>query len=599
MVPIEKVKQFMELARAYNYSSKNPIKLQLQPKYTDSEFVKILMEISNSIHMFFINLDSFEEDIKSLGRFHYLKSAKNTLESSFNSLYNCFIYQNIHIKYISAIANKINCDISEEINLIKENEALILEKFKQFEQYIDLNSKIESIINIENIEINSKNIDSPEIKKLIKNIKNEIDNSGLSKEQIFSIYNASTNLKNDIHQNYEQFKINDIYQKCYQKIRNKNINYLSSMAHKYEYMLKNENTDNKIFDFLFKKQFENSIQLDIELNSNCEYKKYIVFEDLTVLAFDKKDNLKIFENILDVENIFLEDLLKFSLRKNPSLYKFVKQKIDDDGLKNNIPLSVFLMCNNLLTNSNILKNEKFDINYLKNMSFEYADDKINSIVRNDKIKSFAYSIVSKKYEHLINNESLKIFEEFYDLEMSKKSLQNLIGVKIAAFKTSEDFNNFLNNVFDNLSEFKEDKLIEKLGLFNITPVYNKDNIYVIEVKDYYISKAFGSPQWCIVREESYFNDYANNNRQYFLFDFNRNEKDEKSMIGFTLYNNGEFYTQHMKNDNYIEVDSDLSSIRDHIVFFDKENYELSEEKLESLSQVFEIKKTSLKQELKC
>jgi len=183
--------------------------------------------------------------------------------------------------------------------------------------------------------------------------------------------------------------------------------------------------------------------------------------------------------------------------------------------------------------------------------------------------------------------------------MSKKSLQNLIGVKIAAFKTSEDFNNFLNNVFNNLSEFKEDKLLEKLDLFNVSPVYNKDNIYVIEVKDYYISKAFGSPQWCIVREESYFNDYANDNRQYFLFDFNKNEKDEKSMIGFTLYNNGEFYTQHMKNDEYMEVDSTLSSIRDYIVFFDKENYDLSDEKLDSLNKIFELKNKPLKQELKC
>lgn len=60
--------------------------------HTDSEFVKVLMEISNSINMFFSNLYSFEEDIKSLSRFHYLKSAKNTLESSFNSLYNSFIY---------------------------------------------------------------------------------------------------------------------------------------------------------------------------------------------------------------------------------------------------------------------------------------------------------------------------------------------------------------------------------------------------------------------------------------------------------------------------------------------------------------------------
>lgn len=351
MVPIEKIKKFNELARNYNYSSKNPIKLQLQPKYTDSEFVKVLMEISNSINMFFSNLYSFEEDIKSLSRFHYLKSAKNTLESSFNSLYNSFIYQNLHIKYISAIANKINCDISEEVNLIKENETLILQKFKQFEKYIDLNSRIESIINIENMEITSKTIADKEIKRLVKNIQNEIDNFGISKDEIFSIYNESTNLKNDIHSNYDQFKINDIYQKCYQKIRNKNINYLSSMAHKYEYMLKNENTDNKIFDFLFKKQFENSIQLDIDLNSNCEYKKYIVFEDLTVLTIDKKDNFKIFENILDVENTFLEDLLKFSLRKNPVLYKFIKQKINDDDLKNNIPLSAFLMCNNLLTNS--------------------------------------------------------------------------------------------------------------------------------------------------------------------------------------------------------------------------------------------------------
>ncbi len=596
---IDNIKKFNELARSYNYSNKNPLKLQVIPKITDEDFVKTLMRISDSINMFFYHLNFFDEDIKSLDKFNYLKTSRNTLKNEFNSLYNSFIYQNIHVKYINAIANKINCDLSEDLNLIKENEDLIMSKFKKFEKYIEISSIIESIVNIENIEITSKTLDNPEIKKIIKNIKNEINNSNLTKEKIKSLYNESKILKNEIYDNYENFKVNKIYESCYQKIRDKNINYLSTLAHKYEYMIKNDNNENKIFDFLFKKQFENSIQLNVDFNSNCEYKKYIVFEDLTVFTIDKKNNFKIFQNICDIENTFLEDSLNFMLRKNPSLYKFVKQKINDDGFKNDIPMSAFLMCNNILENSNILKNAKFDMNSIKDMSFEYSDDKINNIVRNDKIKSFAYSIVSKKYEHLINEDSLKFFEEFYDLNFSKKTLQSLIGVKIAAFNTSEDFNVFLSNVFNNLSEFKEEKLLEKLELFNIQPVYNKDNVYVIEVKDYPTSKAFGSPQWCIVREESYFNDYANNNRQYFLFDFNRSETDEQSMIGFTLYNNGEFYTQHMKNDSYIEVDYNLSFIRDHILFFDKETYDLPEDKIEELNQIFEIKNKSLKKEFKC
>jgi len=110
---------------------------------------------------------------------------------------------------------------------------------------------------------------------------------------------------------------------------------------------------------------------------------------------------------------------------------------------------------------------------------------------------------------------------------------------------------------------------------------------VFPVKEYKDSKSLGSPSWCIVRNESYFDSYTSyNQKQYFLYDFNKTEKENDSLIGFTLTENGDFHTQHLRNDDYLNVNKQLQDIADKIMFNHKDEFKLSPEKLKSLDETF-------------
>ena len=68
------------------------------------------------------------------------------------------------------------------------------------------------------------------------------------------------------------------------------------------------------------------------------------------------------------------------------------------------------------------------------------------------------------------------------------------------------------------------------------------------------------------------------------------------MIGFTLYNNGKFKTQHLKDDDYFDVNSELTNIRDFIVMNNKESFELSKdliEEIESRNKKYKKKSPSM------
>jgi hypothetical protein len=111
----------------------------------------------------------------------------------------------------------------------------------------------------------------------------------------------------------------------------------------------------------------------------------------------------------------------------------------------------------------------------------------------------------------------------------------------------------LKNVFQQLDGFTPENLERTINKFGIEPFYSKDNIIAFKIDKYEECKELGSPSWCIHREESYFNTYTNNDcRQFIIYDFEKDSKDVKSIIGFTTYQDGSLRTQHLKDDDYIE-----------------------------------------------
>jgi aminopeptidase-like protein len=74
-----------------------------------------------------------------------------------------------------------------------------------------------------------------------------------------------------------------------------------------------------------------------------------------------------------------------------------------------------------------------------------------------------------------------------------------------------------------------------------------------------------------------------------MYDFNRNEKDDESMIGFTIRTDGSMRTQHSKNDDYHKVDDYLQGIINKILYTEKDKYNLSQEVITQLEKEFNPK----------
>lgn len=182
------------------------------------------------------------------------------------------------------------------------------------------------------------------------------------------------------------------------------------------------------------------------------------------------------------------------------------------------------------------------------------------------------------------------FKQLKEMNVTETELQNIIGKKIAAIKTPEELDAYLLKVVGQFTGFSHEAVSSKLERAGIKPVYDEGQVLVFPVKEYKDSKELGSPSWCIVRQESYFDTYTDyDKKQYFMYDFNKNEKDNDSLIGFTLTYDGDFHTQHLRNDDYLSVDDNLQNIADKIMFLDKDDFNLSADKLESLEEKFNKK----------
>lgn len=380
------------------------------------------------------------------------------------------------------------------------------------------------------------------------------------------------------------------------EIKQKTPEVFKTMAHKFcESQL---STDNEISSFLKSKNFDDLIDVRLQLKGQSKTDN-ILFKDGSY-AYSEEGQYT--HTITEYDYYEQQNELHWSViahlsRKKPKIAAFFKTFVEDESGINVIPvLDTYQQYSDVISNSGI------NILQLTNKSMEVVDDTINAAILAHKTNQYVNSILSNKYEYLLTPESRDILKILYETGVSKQSLQDYIGKKIAALKTPEEFLSYVTNVKDHFSGFSQDALKIKLEGNGITPCYDKDGIVIFHVENFEMSKKLGSASWCIARNEYHFDTYTDSNsRQYFMYDFNKKETDNTSMIGFTLYQSGGVSASHLKNDDDFYFSSKYNTLHlevlknDFKLFkLDKEYSSIMKEKYNLGNDKETLKKTGLK-----
>ena len=348
--------------------------------------------------------------------------------------------------------------------------------------------------------------------------------------------------------------------------------------------------DSGISNFLKAKDFDDVIDVRIQLKGQSRPDN-ILFIDGSYAYVDTGIYLHTTSNrVYEQENKhFSESILNHLSRKKPKIANFFKKFLDVEEVEIVIPvLDTYQQYSDVISKSGI------NILQLEGKSLEAVDDIFNAVILEHKVNQYIGSILSKKYEHLLTDESRSIFKSLYETGVSKQSLQTFIGKKLAALKTPEDFFDYVEKVKIHFSSFNEESLNAKLLGVDIKPTYSKDGVVIFHVDNFDKSSKLGSVSWCIARTESYFNGYTNNgSRQYFMYDFNKKEEDNTSMIGVTLYKDGTIRASHLKNDDDFRFLDNYSKLHLEIIKNDFEHFKLTE----SLSKTM-LEKYNLSSEVK-
>jgi hypothetical protein len=335
--------------------------------------------------------------------------------------------------------------------------------------------------------------------------------------------------------------------------------------------------------FLIEKMLtDNSVYTSIDFTAAQKINKVVFFDDASIAykrdgqyhTFKDTESLKAF--ISDLHN----DALAYLLRKKPKTISFFQDKLREDVSYNNSITAAI----SFLDNYSVLKQYNVDLNAWKDKTFESIDDDINHIVNKNKIKQFAFSILSAKYKHLFNDITEPHFKALYDNNVTTSQLQTFVGKKLAALDSNEDVISMLSGILNHVDGFTQEALSEKLNALGINKIHDANNVVTFEVKSYKQCESLGSTSWCIVRDQEYYDQYVSDRRniQYIMYDFNKASTDINSMIGFTVDKSGSIYAEHLKNDDAIssyDKSDELAHIQTNTIYTNRKQHRLSEEKL--------------------
>ena len=482
------------------------------------------------------NLKDFNDYFSMIEYLDEKNKKENNIQEDFIK-YNIDLIKNFEIKQVIYIQNlkdlKINySDFSKSLLKINKLSEKLLDSFYMYmNKYYSFN--------------------------IYKDLYNSLDKE--EKESLISLINEKNN--DEIINPYILLKeYNDLVFSFENDIHNIINNYLKdnnlTFAYQFEKILKKKDNENSIESLLNIEIFEDkNIKSKFSFTNNQDFKNIWLFNDNSILVKKNNDELEIVKNEIVFNNIFNklpDNIISFSLRKNPHLAKIFHKKLLELKYNNDV-VSLLETMQSVLDNHQILKNINFNFNEINNKSIEAFSDLIESSIRRYKIENYRKSIISNKYIDYLDEYNYKLFESLYDEKVSKEDLQKYIGKKLASCKNKEMFNESIKTLINIINSFEINIITNKLKKDDINIFYNKDNVIAFEIKEYQQSKKYGSQSWCIQRSESTFENYISNSKQIFVYDFNKEVHDNKSMFGITIYNNGNINTQHFKDDKFFEL----------------------------------------------
>lgn len=275
-----------------------------------------------------------------------------------------------------------------------------------------------------------------------------------------------------------------------------------------------------------------------------------------VLSF-KNMSSKMFDHDLDNDPFFRElERSQQSENFDERLFDPFYHDFDPVHHSGGVDFRFLLSClDSYFTHENILKLYKFNIVKLLNdgSHYERIDDVIHRVVKVHTTKQAVMRIMSNKYKHLFSNKCLPVFEELMNNGCNDVIIQNLIGKKIAAIKTPDEFYDFVVNTLNTINEFTFDIVFMKIKESGAELISNADNRLIVRIHNFQQAKLLGSSSWCLCRDEHYLENYTSNKkRQYFMYDFNKPSTDFDSLIGCTLSHQLKYSVAHSKNDEKVK-----------------------------------------------
>lgn len=564
---------YRELIHKFDYGSFHHFHDSFKEKVNDG--YKSFDDTMTSLIMSTVAINS-NPPMSSGTIFHMLVNHQDIAKSTFRTLSNLLNKEN-YLLNINLMANEwfnhakgLGIDTSEEeSNLEKLSELLsVFDKFKQSESYIeDVEDNLKSLIEI------IKYDTSKEYKRRFNTLSELLSEDEMAKNMWdIRIHSNNKYIDNPTFLS-ETFKLDEIKEfietnilnSIQAKIKAVEPSYLNTDA---ENFMSEIIQDSDVKSFLHNKSFEDKIDFKINMSKGQTYQEVIVFNDESILVKDSKDNYKTLlsdkdDIIKESKNIY-KDYIAFKLRKKPKVSEFFKKLLIDEQY--NIVGSI-LAINTFLNNEDILKNENFKLSDYYRRSLEAIDDEMNQIIDKFKLKQYAHSITSSKYMHLYSDESYNLFKSIKETGIDSSKVQEMIGKKIAAFHTPEEFNVALKKLINSINDFSIESVSLKAKGLGIKVYEHSEDITVLKINNFEQSKGLGSPSWCISRDEHYFTNYTSDNaQQFFIYDFSKDSKDNFSMIGLTLTSTGNYSTAHIKNDNSLRLNDFLKEIQYKLVY---------------------------------
>jgi predicted DNA-binding protein YlxM (UPF0122 family) len=185
-------------------------------------------------------------------------------------------------------------------------------------------------------------------------------------------------------------------------------------------------------------------------------------------------------------------------------------------------------------------------------SIEDIHDKVSEIIREQKAKRLIQKTYSNSYRHLVNEETLKLFELFVEKDISISEIHKGFGSKLARYKDLKDSNEGLAEFVRELSGWTKESYIERALSVGASIVHDSDRLLTIKIDNYEQSGEVGAGQWCLAYDKSEFIHYKGiDNHIYFNYDFSKDPSDKLSMCGIVVRSNGKL------SDGYWRDDSDV------------------------------------------